>query len=70
MAEYIVYGNDGWISSVSNGELIRCKDCKFYGKYVRVRREDGHKFVCNKHGIYMWRFGYCSDGEKKNDDAG
>ena len=30
MAEYIVYGHDGWISSVINGELIRCKDCKRY----------------------------------------
>ena len=64
MAEYIVYGNNGWVSSVSNGELIRCKDCRFFGRFVRI----GEKYACNKHGIYMSRFGYCSDGERKVTD--
>ena len=43
------------------GELVRCRDCKYFGNKVRV----GDTFVCNKHGIYVPKDGFCSEGKTK-----
>ena len=43
------------------GELVRCRDCRYFGNKVRV----GDTFVCNKHGIYVPENGYCSEGKTK-----
>ena len=68
MAEYIVYGHDGWVSSAVAGELIRCEDCKWWhqsnifprGQYcTRFRGSD-----------YIWHSlagDYCSLAERKED---
>ena len=42
-------------------ELVRCKDCRYFGNKVRV----GDTFVCNKHGIYVPKDGFCSEGKTK-----
>ena len=42
-------------------ELVRCRDCKYFGNKVRV----GDTFVCNKHGIYVPKDGFCSEGKAK-----
>ena len=55
---YIKIGNSDYQWNDNHGELIRCKDCKYY---------DGHG-TCMKIGIAMltddW---YCADGVKKNE---
>lgn len=58
--EYIVriLEND---DCITEGELIRCRDCRYFGSKVRV----GNTFVCNKHGIYIPEDGYCSEGKTK-----
>ena len=43
------------------GELVRCRDCRYFGNKVRV----GDTFVCNKHGIYVPKEGFCSEGKAK-----
>ena len=43
------------------GELVRCRDCRYFGNKVRV----GDTFVCNKHGIYVPKDGFCSEGKAK-----
>ena len=42
-------------------ELVRCRDCRYFGNKVRV----GDTFVCNKHGIYVPKDGFCSEGKTK-----
>ena len=41
--------------------VVRCKDCRYFGNKVRV----GDTFVCNKHGIYVPKDGFCSEGKTK-----
>ena len=42
-------------------EIVRCRDCRYFGNKVRV----GDTFVCNKHGIYVPKDGFCSEGKAK-----
>ena len=59
MAEYIVKTDgDGW--GTKAGELIRCKDCKYY---------EGH-YCWRQMKIYLIRVSdmdYCSRGERKEE---
>ena len=63
MNEYIAeftQSDDGVIVKPMQ-ELVRCKDCRYFGNKVRV----GDTFVCNKHGIYVPKDGFCSEGKTK-----
>ena len=51
-------------------EIVRCANCRYYGKLVRIHRENGYKYVCNQHGIYMYEDGFCSDGKRREKDDG
>ena len=42
-------------------EIVRCRDCRHFGNKVRI----GDTFVCNKHGIYVPKDGFCSEGKTK-----
>lgn len=80
MAEYIVKesGYPGRLETEIVGELIRCKDCKWWG----YDDDDGVVRVCHaaKHGhmssnwsimIYRTHKGdfYCADAERKEGDT-
>ena len=54
MAEYIVDTTDGILHSRTTGELVRCRDCKFYTPESMTREERGF-------GIYenVWEPGGC-----------
>ena len=43
------------------GELVRCRDCRYFGNKVRIH----DTYVCNKLGVYMPMDGYCSEGKIK-----
>ena len=62
--EYIVrvLANDDCITM---GELIRCKDCKYWSKDKR-RGEVGRCFG-REHQWAMHGDGYCSDAERKEE---
>ena len=68
MAEYIVSGDilAGIERSISNGELIRCKDCKWNtghcrGIYVQF-------VTCYKTGSPHKEDWYCADAERKEEE--
>jgi len=49
-------------------DVVRCKECKYFGKYVRINRKGDHYYVCNKHGIYMTKESYCSEGIRNDNN--
>ena len=59
MAEYIVDTTDGIFHSRTTGELVRCKDCKFYTPESMTREERGF-------GVYedVWEPGGCFNPER------
>ena len=78
MSEYIVRetGFPGTIKQEIVGELVRCKDCRWWDA-----KEDGYNGYCHaaKHGYYSrnWEIGiyrlygpefFCADGERKGEE--
>lgn len=60
MAEYIIkVGEEGYEKPTVIQELVRCKDCKWYGYYS-----------CEMGGISWMRDGngFCDRGERKDGD--
>ena len=62
MAKYIVYGHEGWVSSVINwvssvinGELIQCRDCKHL-------RQGEYGIYCDSMGVYTEKDNFCRWG--------
>ena len=64
MAEYIVYGNEDWVSSVIISELVRCKDC------IRWRRSKTNTAakVCDWDRYEKTENDFCSWAKRKDDD--
>lgn len=67
MAEYIVSGDilAGIEGSISNGELIRCKDCKYWQTNTQFCTRWSAPFA-TQHTSPNW---YCADGEPKDGDT-
>ena len=66
MAEYIIafpeeVEHELFFDNLKKSRLVRCRDCRYFGNKVRV----GDTFVCNKHGIYVPKDGFCSEGKAK-----
>ena len=61
--EYIAWFSQGkhGESTMPIQELVRCRDCKYFGNKVRIH----DTYVCNKLGVYMPMDGYCSEGKTK-----
>ncbi len=57
---------DGTTNTVSMGELVRCKDCRFSDWYTAVNGK--HYCYCMEHGSYgREENDFCSYGEKDGD---
>lgn len=63
MAEYIYEYIEGK-NDILKGELVRCKDCKFWDK-----ESDGERRYCAASGSYWRADEYCSDGERRKDGS-
>lgn len=69
MAEYIVYGNGEWVSSAVTGELIRCKDCKFWEEAKDFPRGQYCKrFMGSSYIWHSYPNDYCSLAERREDE--
>lgn len=61
--EYIVRETEypmGYTKAEEVGELVRCKDCKFY---YRMTAETG---ICELACRHLGNDGFCSEGERKD----
>ena len=72
MAEYIMKSNpileaDGTPLEVV-GELIRCKDCKWYGRADKRRFYRGMDCLQNRIDTIIPDKDYCSRAERRSDD--
>ena len=62
MAEFIVYGNEDWVSSVIISELVRCKDCKYWMA--------DYNHICTAASGYTIKSGdgFCDWAERREDE--
>ena len=58
---YRVRVTEDIIDEAEMSELVRCRDCRYFGNKVRIH----DTYVCNKLGVYMPMDGYCSEGKTK-----
>ena len=65
---YIKIGNSDYQWDDNHGELIRCKDCKYWEEHYKWVRPEGGSYIaprCNqlmKKSCSNW---FCADGERK-----
>ena len=61
---YLEWIEDGQITGVRAGELIRCKDCKHYD----VGENDSECWtLCEQHEMHVDEDFFCKDGERKEE---
>lgn len=67
MNEYIVRetGSPGVVQTEIVGELVRCKDCRFYRFYDGTF---GKGWMCFENNTARHGDDYCSRGERKDDE--
>ena len=61
---YLEWIEDGQVNGVRAGELIRCKDCKYYD----VGENDSESWTwCKFHEISMNSTDFCNSGKRKEE---
>lgn len=71
MSEYII-GIEGTLhedyielAPKISGEIVRCRDCKYYKPWVLSRPENGGDCVLNKVEVDVWFDGFCAWAERR-----